>query len=106
MVKITNGVSVFEVTDGAYDSIYRHQGYQIIGGDTEQAFVPDEFSDNNTKTADEIFVEELEEKPISQWNKDEVKRYANIKGIDIKGTQSMNDAKKIIRQAMSEESGE
>lgn len=105
MVKITNGTNVFEVTDGAYNSIYRHQGYQVIGEKAEQAFVPEK-PDEPTKTADEIFVEELLEKPISQWNKDEVKRYAAIKEIDIKGTKSVNDAKEVIKAAMAAESEE
>lgn len=105
MVKITNGVNVFEVTDGAYESIYRHQGYQIIGNKVEKAFVP-ERSDEPTKTADEIFIEELQEKPISQWNKDEVKRYAAIKDIDIKGTKSANDAKEVIKMSMAAENEE
>lgn len=105
MVKITNGTNVFEVTDGAYESIYRHQGYQVIGEKAAQEFVPAE-PDEPTKTADEIFVEELQEKPISQWNKDEVKRYAAIKDIDIKGTKSVNDAKEVIKAAMVAESEE
>lgn len=103
MVKITNGVNVFEVTDGAYKSIYRHQGYQVINDGGGKAFVPEQ-SDEPTKTADEIFIDELQEKPISQWNKDEVKRYAAIKDIDIKGTKSVNDAKEIIKVAMAAES--
>lgn len=102
MVKITNGINVFEVTTGAYEGIYRHQGYQIIGEEKEQAFVSEESSENE-ETADEIFVEELQKKPISQWNKEEVKRYAAVKGIDIKGTKSVNEAKEIIKKDMNEE---
>lgn len=102
MVKITNGINVFEVTSGAYEGIYRHQGYQIIGEEKEQDFVPEEFSEPE-ETADEIFAEELQKKPISQWNKEEVKRYAAVKGIDIKGTKSVNEAKEIIKKVMNEE---
>lgn len=104
MVKITNGANVFEVTDGAYESIYRHQGYQVIGEKAEKAFVPE--PNKSTKTADEIFIEELKEKPISQWNRDEVKRYAAVKDIDIKGTKSVNDAKDVIKAAMAAEDAE
>lgn len=99
MLKITNGTKVFEVTDGAYNDIYRHQGYQVIGNEAEKDFVPRD-TEEHTKTADEIFVEELQEKPLSQWNKDEVKHYAAIKGIDITGTKNANEAKDIIRQSM------
>lgn len=101
MVKITNGVNVFEVASGAYESIYRHQGYQVVGEKKEQDFGA-EPSKTNTKTADEIFVEELQEKPISQWNKDEVKRYAAVKGIALAGTKNVNEAKEVIKKAMEE----
>ena len=30
MVKITNGVNVFEVTKGAFDGIYSRQGYKLV----------------------------------------------------------------------------
>lgn len=105
MVKITNGVNVYEVTSGAYDNIYRHQGYQIVGEKKEQDFGT-EPSETDTKTADEIFVEELQEKPISQWNKDEVKRYATIKGIALTGTKNVNEAKEVIKAAMAAENEE
>lgn len=91
MVKITNGVNVFEVTRGAFDGIYSRQGYTIMNEKAaKDAKAPE-------KTEDEIFVEEILEKPISQWNKDEVKRFAGIKEIDITGTKNANEAKEIIK---------
>lgn len=100
MVKITNGVNVFEVTSGAFESVYRHQGYQVVAKKKEQDFVGN--NEENQKTADELFIDELQEKPISQWNKDEVKRYAAIKDIDLAGTKNINDAKDLIKQSMDE----
>ena len=102
MVKITNGINVFEVTSGAYEGIYRHQGYQIVSEKKERDFGA-EPSEVDKKTADEIFIEEIGEKPISQWNKDEVKRYADIMGIELKGTRNVNEAKEVIKKAMSGE---
>ena len=98
MVKITNGVNVFEVTNGAFDEIYSRQGYTVMdeevsgneAAEAEVASVPE-------KSDDEVFVEEILEKPISQWSKDEVKRFAGIKGIDITDTKSANEAKDIIK---------
>ena len=95
MVKITNGVNVFEVTRGAFDGIYSRQGYKLVDEKAEAKTykapaVPE-------KTEDEIFVEEILEKPISQWNKEEVKRFAAIKEIDISGTKNANEAKEIIK---------
>lgn len=89
MVKITNGVNVFEVTRGAFDGIYSRQGYKLVDEKAE-AKAPE-------KSEDDIFVEEILEKPISQWNKEEVKRFAAIKEIDISGTKNANEAKEIIK---------
>lgn len=94
MVKITNGVNVFEVTRGAFDGIYSRQGYTIMN---EKAAKDVKTPKTPEKTEDEIFVEEILEKPISQWNKDEVKRFAGIKEIDITGTRNANEAKEIIK---------
>lgn len=101
MVKITNGVNVFEVTRGAFDGIYSRQGYTILDenntdSNAEVANVPE-------KTEDEIFVEEILEKPISQWSKEEVKRFAVIKEIDISGTKNVNEAKDIIKSLIDGE---
>lgn len=95
MVKITNGVNVFEVTRGAFDGIYSRQGYRLVDEKVE-----DKVNEAHTtleKSEDEIFVEEILEKPISQWNKEEVKRFAAIKEIDISGTKNANEAKEIIK---------
>ena len=55
------------------------------------------------KTEDELFIEAVSEKPISQWSKDEVKRFASIKGVDIAGTKNVNEAKEIIKGFLSSE---
>ena len=95
MVKITNGVNVFEVTRGAFDGIYSRQGYKLVDEKAE-AKAP-EAPAAPEKSEDEIFVEEILEKPISQWNKEEVKHFAAIKKIDISGTKNANEAKEIIK---------
>ena len=96
MVKITNGVDVFEVTRGAFDGIYSHQGFRVVNEKTD---TKQNQQENITpeKSEDEVFVEEVLEKPISQWNKEQVKRFAAIKGIDISGTKNANEAKEIIK---------
>lgn len=95
MVKITNGMNVFEVTRGAFDGIYSRQGYKLVDEKVE-AKAP-KAPAASEKSEDEIFVEEILEKPISQWNKEEVKRFAAIKEIDISGTKNANEAKEIIK---------
>lgn len=95
MVKITNGVNVFEVTRGAFDGIYSRQGYTIVAENK-----PAVQNDPGTpeKTEDEKFLDEIIEKPISQWNKEEVKRFAALNEIDITGTKNANEAKELIKQ--------
>lgn len=94
MVKITNGVNVFEVTRGAFDGIYSRQGYKLVDEKAKDKTLEEPDAE---KSKDDIFVEEILEKPISQWNKEEVKRFAAIKEIDISGTKNANEAKEIIK---------
>lgn len=102
MVKITNGKDVFEVTEGAFEGIFIHQGFtkydeiKVKSKDTlDEAKIPvvdaaDEFDDE---------LDEIEnEKPVSQWTKAEVKEFAKANGIDISGTKNVNEAKEIIKQ--------
>lgn len=102
MVKITNGVNVFEVTRGAFDGIYSHQGYHILEA-TEGTKKSEGVETVPKKSEDETFVEEILEKPISQWNKEEVKRFAAIQKIDISGTKNANEAKGIIKSFIEAE---
>ena len=104
MVKITNGVNIFEVTRGAFDGIYSRQGYTII--DEKKADSGVNAPEAPEKTEDEKFLDEIIEKPISQWNKDEVKRFAALKGIDITGTKNANEAKEIIKSFIEADSQE
>lgn len=97
MVKITNGVSAFEVTRGAFDGIYSKQGYSIVKDAKPASLQASVYISNGSKTDDELFVEDIIEKPVSQWNKEEVKRFAGIKGIDITGTKNVTEAKNIIK---------
>lgn len=99
MVKITNGVNVFEVTRGAYEGIYSKQGYTLVG-DKPAEVTPPTGNVNPEKTEDELFLESIVEEPISQWNKNEVKRFAALKGIDISGTKNVAEAKDLIKEFM------
>lgn len=100
MVKITNGANVFEVTIGAFNTIYSRQGYRIVNAAKKEKV---EAGSNKALKGDEEsfdesekFCAELIEKPVSQWNKDEVKKFAELKQIDIAGTKNVNEAKSRI----------
>lgn len=99
MVKITNGFIEVEVTNGAYENLFNGMGY-IIVGNQERPGTLDESGANST-TEEEKFVSELIEKPIGEWSKNEVKKFAEIKGIDISGTRSVGEAKDIIKNFLN-----
>ena len=98
MVKITNGKNIFEVTRGAFDGIYSRQGYTILN---EQVPGQQEIQEPE-KIEDEVFIDEIIEKPLSQWNKDEVKKFAALKGIDISGTKNAGEAQELIKTFLEE----
>lgn len=122
MVKISNGEVTQVVSRGAFETQYKRLGFQIIGDNktTEvkketkkaaeekksEAQVPDDDdfdADVADDTEDGDDFEELLEKPISQWNKTEVKDFAAAKGIDIHGTKNANEAKEIIKKYLDDE---
>lgn len=121
MVKISNGEVTQIVSRGAFDTQYKHLGFQIVEDNNiaevknevkkaaeekkSESHVPDE-DDFDADVADddtEDDFEELLEKPISQWNKTEVKDFAAAKGIDIHGTKNANEAKEIIKKYLDDE---
>lgn len=118
MIKITNGSVVLTVTRGAFESIYKGMGFFNVND------VPTGLVENNEQheepelieeevenediveiegNSDTDFINELIEKPISQWTKAEVKKYTDIKGIDTKGAKSVSDVKEIIKKHMEAE---
>lgn len=101
MVKITNGVNTFEVTRGAFDGIYSRQGYTLLQEDkaTDNAEAPK----IPEKSEDEKFIDEIVKKPISQWNKEEIKRFAAINEIDITSAKSADEARSLIKAFIEEE---
>lgn len=101
MVKITNGTNVFEVTRGAFDGIYSRQGY-VLMDEKKSSNKVHEDKKVPEKSEDERFLEEIIEKPLSQWNKEEVKRFAMLKDIDITGTKNASEAKELIKQFLEE----
>lgn len=99
MVTIKNGNNIHVVTEGAYKEIFSRLGYEIISGKEEVSIETPIDMDDNTMSEEEMdFILGVEEKPISQWSKAEVKKYAELKRIDITGTKNVNEAKVIIKE--------
>lgn len=106
MIKITNGDITTFVSRGAYESQYKDLGFTIAGDlpfeekyeDSDESF--DGESDGETDATDDY--SELLEKPISQWSKNEVRDFAHAKGIDIRGTKNVNEAKDVIKKYLED----
>lgn len=101
MVDITNKVDTYSVTQGAYDDIFKRQGFKSVK--EEKAEDKKETVEETKKTDEEAYIEELMEKPISQWNKEEVKTYASLKNVDISNTKNIGEARNIIKQSIDKE---
>ena len=126
MVRITNGINTFEVTKGAFDGIFSHQGYHIVecndnyneacnstsdvitddgnkngnedvDGDNVSNTTGNTGVNGNEKSDDDKYCEEILEKPIAQWSKEEIKKFAEIKEIDITGTKNAGEARDRIK---------
>lgn len=100
MVDITNLVDTYSVTKGAYEDIFKRQGFKPVKEEKEDK---KETVEETKKTDEEAYIEELMEKPISQWNKEEVKTYASLKNIDISNTKNIGEARNIIKQSIDKE---
>ena len=97
MVDITNSVNTYSVTKGAYEDIFKRQGFKPVKEEKEDK---KETVEEAKKTDEEAYIEELMEKPISQWNKEEVKTYASLKNVDISNTKNIGEARNIIKQSI------
>lgn len=104
MINITNGINEFEVSRGAYESIFRKQGYSIVV-DTETEVVENNKDAAAAEPAKQVDkdAEALMEKPISQWTKNEVKSFIDKKKIDVSGITSFNEVKDRVRKYIEEE---
>ena len=122
-VKITNGNVEFEVTKAAFNNAFEQQGFRIIDGvapvihnrfedkfdvnlDMEAEISEAEYSKSEIPvevelSEDDLFVQGMLEKPISEWTKGELKRVAKIKGIDLSNADSTSKARQIVSKAMN-----
>lgn len=106
MIKIKRGKVEHVVTRPAYEALFKKQGFEIVF-DSASDDVQAEQHLQQEESTDDMFVDELMEKPISEWKSAEVKRFASIKGIDLQGTKNANEAKDRIKDFLEkEEDGE
>lgn len=96
MVKLSNGLSTIVVPSGAV-AMYERTGFRVVKDSDVESANESVIDTAEAEEKESEFITNLLEKPISKWSKEEVKRFANEKGININGTKSVNDAKDRIR---------
>ena len=116
MVDITNGINTMTVTKGAFEGIYKLQGYSLVhdyaGTITPTPVVeerpydideplPDIASDNVDEEKESsdtpIEMQEMLDKPIGQWTKEELKQFAEANDISLEGAKSVKEVREIIK---------
>lgn len=114
MIQIKKGNNVFTVSRGAYNEIFKKQGYkEVLGEEVENTKAPTtepdsgaqggpededgEAQDGDWDDADDPF-SELREKPLSSWTKKEIKEYAEYYEIDLAGVKNIEEMKSIIKE--------
>ena len=58
---------------------------------------------DDEKSEDDKYCEEILEKPIAQWSKEEIKKFAEIKEIDITGTKNAGEARDRIKAYLEDQ---
>lgn len=104
MVKLTNGVDTIIVPSGAAE-VYKRMGFKPVVENVSDDVIDDSINDEQAESVsdDEVYVNNLLEKPISRWTKEEVKKFASIKGINLNGAKTFNDAKDRVKSYLNEE---
>lgn len=129
MVRITNGEITSRVPYSAYISMYKRLGFTIEGEEPvkpqekvetpkkeqpkeevateDESEVADEVEEEDEEDEevadDEAFVEDILEKPLSQWTPDELKKFAEIKNIDTSKAKKVSEARSIIKKYLEEQ---
>lgn len=123
MIEITNGEVTSKVPYTAYESQYKKLGFRPVsdsGVEEKKDVTPveeeHEEEDANvvvTNVAEEdadededpdtAFVEDILEKPLSQWTTDELKEFVRIKDIDTSGAKKTSEVRSIVKAFLEEQ---
>lgn len=123
MIEITNGEVTSKVPYTAYESQYKKLGFRPVsdsGVEEKKDVTPveeeHEEKDANVVVtnvaeedadeeddADAAFVEDILEKPLSQWTTDELKEFVRIKDIDTSGAKKTSEVRSIVKAFLEEQ---
>lgn len=93
MIDITDGTNTFGVTEGAFEDIFKKQGYVEAVGDEE-----------SLKSELEAQVDSLNDKPVSMWTKQELKAYCDTHNISLEDVTSTDEVRKRVLEHQEHQS--
>lgn len=100
MVTIVNALGQkIKVSNGAFENIYKQQGYRIAG---ETKAAPQKAKQSNATGDAEMdaIISAIENTPFSQWTKEAVKNYGELKDIDLTQAKTFTEAKATLKAAI------
>ena len=93
MIDITDGTREFNVTEGAFEDIFKKQGYvEAIEDET------------TSKSELEAQVDLLDDKPVSMWTKQELKAYCDAHNISLDDVTSTDEVRKRVLEYQEQQS--
>lgn len=99
MVTITNGVKTFDVPAGAVNG-FKTAGFKLVNGKSKKKAEKEPAIDEQSEQEQQ---DDLLEKPLTKWTKDEIKEFAASNGIDISGTKNANEARELVKKFLDGE---
>ena len=94
MIDITDGTHEFNVTEGAFEDIFKKQGYIEIA----------EEDGTSSKSELEAQVDLLDDKPVSMWTKQELKAYCDANSISLDDVTSTDEVRKRVLEYQEQQS--
>lgn len=93
MIDITDGTYEFNVTEGAFEDIFKKQGYIEVAEYKEIS-----------KSELEAQVDSLDDKPVSMWTKQELKAYCDAHSISLDDVTSTDEVRKRVLEYQEQQS--
>lgn len=118
LVKITNGDVTSLVSRGAYEKQYKDLGFHIVSDKPEKKEkkaeakvedIPEPVAEPEPDEVDveadgeDAEIEELLEKPLSQWSNDELKLFVTAKNIDTSSAKKTSEVRAIVKKYLDDE---
>lgn len=102
MVNIRRGKSRLRVTQKSFTEIYEPMGYTVIGGSKKEKENDSDFDFPDFEENTQDNKTDVDSIPISDMNAEQLKEYAIKHSIDLKGTKSVSEARRVVQKHIRE----